>query len=261
MIIMHDRVGPTYRSCMWILLVMAVISDARECLAADRVDSAVAHPGRSAADLKRDALDHPAELLRLSGIGPGMRVADVLGADGYFSELCSYLVTPQGQVLLINNAAFDKWSDGPRQVRLAGNRLSNVEHRTLDLNQLNLGSATLDAIILSKVYHDLYWVDPTGEWPVIDTGSVLDQLVHALKPGGVLLLIDHAASAGHGSADASTLHRIEQSFARQDFERRGMRVVGTSELLRRPEDPRTQISYKSPILGKTDRFVMILKKN
>jgi predicted methyltransferase len=258
---MLDRAGRSHRSWLWILLGLVVIGHARECRAADRFDSAVAHPGRSAADRKRDALDHPAELLRLSGIGPGMRVADLLGADGYFSELCSYLVTPHGQVLLINNAAFDKWSDGPRQARLAHDRLPNVEHRTLDLNQLKLGDATLDAIILSKVYHDLYWVDASGEWPTIDTSSVLDQLVHALKPGGVLLLIDHAAAAGHGSTDASTLHRIEQSFARQDFERRGMQVVGTSALLRHREDPRTQISYKPPILGKTDRFVMILRRN
>jgi hypothetical protein len=40
-----------------------------------RYDAAVAHAGRSAADLKRDALDRPAEILRLAGIGPGMHVA------------------------------------------------------------------------------------------------------------------------------------------------------------------------------------------
>src|SRR5882757_6215360 len=77
--------------------------------AADRYDAAVAHGGRSAADLKRDALDHPAEILRLTGIAPTMRVADVLAGDGYYSELLSYLVGPQGQVLSINNTAFDGW--------------------------------------------------------------------------------------------------------------------------------------------------------
>jgi len=40
--------------------------------AADAYDAAVAHAGRSAADLKRDPLDHPADILRLSGIKPGM---------------------------------------------------------------------------------------------------------------------------------------------------------------------------------------------
>src|SRR5450755_3973406 len=87
---MHHRSVLSYLFWVWITLASVVIGDARECLAADRFAVAVAHPGRGADDLKRDALDHPAKLLRLTGIGPGMRVADVLGSDGYFSELCSW---------------------------------------------------------------------------------------------------------------------------------------------------------------------------
>lgn len=242
------------------VLTLAVLGPAGRCLAADRFDLAVAQPGRSADDLQRDARDHPAEILRLTAIGPGMKVADFLGGDGYFSELSSYLVGAQGRVLLINNAAYDKWSDGDRQARLANGRLPNVEHQTVDLDHMNLAAGTLDAIILSKVYHDLYWVDPTGEWPAINTAQVLDQLVHALKKGGVLLLIDHAAMAGRGSADASALHRIEESYARADFEKRGLHVIATSTLLRRPDDAHDKISYKPPMLGKTDRFVLVFRK-
>src|SRR5256885_13461382 len=71
--------------------------------AGDRYDAAVAQAGRSADDVKRDALDHPGDILRLTGIGPGMRVADILAGDGYYSELASSLVGPTGQVLSINN--------------------------------------------------------------------------------------------------------------------------------------------------------------
>jgi predicted methyltransferase len=248
------------RVCAVMVLAVAALGLAGRCLAADRFDLAVAHPGRSADDLTRDARDHPAEILRLTAIGPGMRVADFLGGDGYFSELCSFLVGAQGQVLLINNAAYDKWSDGDRQARLANGRLPNVEHQTVDLDHMNLGAGTLDAIILSKVYHDLYWVDPTGEWPAINTAQVLDQLAHALKKGGMLLLIDHAAMAGHGSADASALHRIEESYARADFEKRGLHVIASSALLRRADDAHDKISYKPPMLGKTDRFVLVFRK-
>lgn len=228
--------------------------------APDRFDAAVAHAGRSTADLKRDAVDHSAAILRLSGIKPGMRVADVLGGDGYYSELLSYVVGPKGHVLLINNAAFDHWSEPDLNTRLAGNRLPNVEHRTLDLNQMNLKPHSLDAIVLSKVYHDLYWVDNEGVWPKIETVAVLDQLAQALKRGGVVLVVDHAAKDGHGSADASSLHRIEEAHAIQDFEHRGFKAIAKSDLLRRPEDARDQISYKPPMLGKTDRFVLVFKK-
>jgi len=226
--------------------------------AADRYDAALEHSGRTAADLKRDSTDHPADVLRLSGIKSGMRVADVLAGDGYYSELLSYIVGPKGKVFLINNEAYDRWSDG-LQARLAANRLPNVAHETVDLDHMNLPAGTLDAVLLIKVYHDLYWVDPEGKWPKIDVGAVLDQLALALKPGGVLLLVDHSAKKGTGSAEATRLHRIDEAYAIKDFEAHGFKVVAKSDVLRRPDDARDQLTYKGPMLGKTDRFVLLFR--
>jgi predicted methyltransferase len=228
----------------------------------DRFDAAVAHAGRPAADLTRDALDHPADILRLTGIKTGMKVADVLAGDGYYSELLSYIVGPRGQVFMINNAAFDKWSEPDLNNRAAGNRLPNVARETVNLDDMKLSPGSLDAVLLIKVYHDLYWVDarPNSPWPKIDVGGVLDQLSKALKPGGVLLLVDHSAKPGHGSSDASELHRIEEAFAIKDFRAHGFKVVAKSDLLKRPDDARDQISFKGPALGKTDRFVLVFRK-
>ena len=89
------------------LLCAAFLLAASQANAADAYDAAVAHAGRSDADVHRDSMDHPADILRLAGIKPGMRVADVLAGDGYYSELASYLVGPKGKVLMINNAEFD----------------------------------------------------------------------------------------------------------------------------------------------------------
>jgi predicted methyltransferase len=229
---------------------------------ADEYEAALSAQGRPAADSARDALDHPAEMLRLAGIKPGMKVADVLAGDGYYSELLSYVVGPKGHVYLINNLAFDNWSQPALKDRMAGGRLTNVTQQTVDLNDMKLPSASLDAILLVKVYHDMYWVDtnPKSPWPKIDVSSVLDQLSRALKPGGVLLLIDHSAKVGHGKSDAGELHRIEEAFAVADFTAHGFKVIAKSDLLRRPDDMRDLISYKGPALGKTDRFVLVFRK-
>jgi predicted methyltransferase len=255
------RILLTIRSCQVSLACAAFLLLAGHASAADLYDAAVAHAGRSDADRQRDSMDHPADILRLAGIKPGMRIADVLAGDGYYSELASYVVGPKGKVLMINNAAFDHWSDGPLQKRLQAGRLTNVEHKTLDLDHMNLESESLDAIFLIKVYHDLYWVDPEGVWPKVDTKAVLDQLARALKPGGVLLLVDHSAKEGSGTSAASPLHRIEESYAIKDFESRGLTVAAKSDVLRKPSDARDLISYKGPALGKTDRFVLVLRKS
>src|SRR5580700_3172260 len=247
-------------SCALLSAALLFVSPYAKC--ADAYDAALTHPGRPAADSARDALDHPAEMLRLAGIRPGMKVADVLAGDGYYSELLSYVVGPTGHVSLINNLAFDDWSQPALKDRMAGGRFANVTQQTVDLNDMKLPPASLDAVLLVKVYHDMYWVDtnPKSPWPRIDVSSVLDQLSRALKPGGVLLLIDHSAKLGHGKSDAGELHRIEEAFAVADFTAHGFKVIAKSDLLRRPDDMRDLISYKGPALGKTDRFVLVFRK-
>ena len=137
----------------WALLAAPV------CRAADIYDEAVQHAGAPPDDLKRDPLDHPAEILRLTGIKPGMQVGDFMASDGYYSELLSYIVGPKGHVLLINNPSFDCWANNAWEGRLAQNRLPNVEHKTIDLNHIEIADDSLDALLVVKVYHDLYWVD------------------------------------------------------------------------------------------------------
>jgi predicted methyltransferase len=242
---------------LWIAIGPALVTASAQ--AADLYDAALTQPARPASDKQRDALDHPAELLRLAGIAPGMHVADVLAGGGYYSELLSYIVGPSGKVLLLNNAAYDAWSDG-LNARLAANRLPNVEHLTVDLDHMNLPAHSLDAVLLIKVYHDLYWVSSKDEWPAINVDSVLTQLARALKPGGKLLLVDHSAKAGTGASAATPLHRIDEVYAIKDFEAHGFKVVAESDLLRRADDARDQLTYKGPMVGKTDRFVVIFRK-
>ena len=240
------------------LLIAALVAPA--AMAADIYDRAVAHAGRSADDLQRDKLDRPADILRFSGIRPGMQVADFFAADGYYSELLSYIVGDKGHVLLLNNLPYDEFAKNAWKDRIEKRHLANVEHRTVDPARMGLADASLDAVIMVKVYHDLYWVAPEDGWPKIEVGPVLDQIAHALKPGGVVLVVDHSAQPGAGASVAGKLHRIEEAYARKDFEAHGFAFVKSSDALRRPDDKRDLISYKGPALGKTDRFVYLFRK-
>ena len=228
--------------------------------AGDVYAAAVAHPGRSSDDQKRDPVDHAADVLRLSGIKPGMQVADFFAADGYYSELLSYIVGAKGHVLLLNNAAYDKFANNAWKDRIEKQHLTNVEHRTVDPADMGLADASLDAVIMIKVYHDLYWVAPKNGWQKIDVPLVLDQIAKALKPGGTLLVVDHSAKPGTGSSDAGSLHRIDEAYMRKDFEAHGFKFVRSSDVLRHPQDKRDQISYKEPIVGMTDRFACVFRK-
>jgi predicted methyltransferase len=227
---------------------------------ADIYDDAVAHKGRSDKDLQRDELDHPAQVLRLSGIGPGWKVGDFMGANCYYSELLSYVVGPRGHVYLLNNTAYDDWS-GHWKERLDG-RLPNVEHRTVDFERVNLPTRSLDAVLMIKVYHDLYWIDedPKDHWPKFNVDRVLREVSRVLKTGGILVVEDHSAKPGTGSSAAGDLHRIDEAYAVAEFQKHGFKLIDKSDVLRRPDDPRDQITYKGPMVGKTDRFVLVFRK-
>jgi predicted methyltransferase len=225
---------------------------------ADAYTDALGHPGRPTEDFKRDAIDHPAEVLRLAGIRPGMNVADFLAADGYYSELLSYLVGAGGHVYLLNNEAYEKWTERGWEKRTA--RLANITHQTIEVEHTGLPARSLDAIVLIKVYHDLYWQPDKGPWPKVDPQATLDEIARIVKPGGILLLVDHSAKSGTGNADAGRLHRIDQEFARRDFQKHGFVFLKSSDVLRRPDDPRDKITYEGEMVGKTDRFVMVFRR-
>lgn len=251
--------GRRLRHSLLALAVCAATAAPPGSARADLYNDAVAHAGRPAGDIKRDTIDHPAQVLRLAGIHRGMQVADFLAADGYYSELLSYIVGPRGHVYLINNAAYDKWSENEWQGRIE--RLPNVEHRTVEVEHLGLPARSLDAIILIKVYHDLYWRPNSGPWPKIDPDATLTEVARVVKPGGILLLVDHSAKPGTGRADAGTLHRIDEQYARHDFENHGFMFVRQSDVLRRVDDPRDMITYKGEMVGKTDRFAMVFRRS
>ena len=226
----------------------------------DYLAAAVAAPERSAKDRERDARDKPAELLAFAGLKPGMKVADVFGGGGYWSEIIVRAVGPGGSVTLVNNAPYFNYAQEDLKTRFADGRLKEVKRRVVETADMDLGREQFDLITIYLSYHDIYWVEEDMGWPKIDADRFVTQLHDALKPGGKLLIVDHAAAAGSGSSAASTLHRIEEAFARKDFADHGFLFEKAYEGLRNPADDHTKGVFDAAIRGKTDRFAHLYRK-
>ena len=224
------------------------------------ISAAIAAPERSDKDRARDARDRPAEVMTFAGITQGMAIADVFGGGGYWAELLARAVRPDGRVTLVNNAPYLEFAREDLKARFADGRLPAVTRRTIETCDLKLGKAQYDLILIVMSYHDLYYVDEASGWPAIDAGGFLDQLHAALKPGGSLLIIDHAAPAGAGKTVAGETHRIEEAFAKRDIESHGFKLEKTWNGYRNSADDRSKLVFDPEVRGKTDRFTHLYRR-
>lgn len=229
-------------------------------LAADPVSEAIGKPGRLAADLERDKRSHPEAILPLLQLQPGDRVADIWAGDGYYSELIASIVGQEGEVLLVNNLAYNQFAGKALAERQDRRDMGRVTLHTREAEDLELGENALDAAVIIMSYHDLYHVDEPNGWRPIDADNFLSQVHRALKPGGRFLVVDHYAAAGTGKASAQDLHRIDVAFARKDISAHGFKLVAQSDILRNPDDDYSIMVFDPQVRGKTDRFVLVFEK-
>lgn len=241
-----------------ILLGSSLCSGAAPVQPTTAVQRALASPDRLPADRERDQRSHPGEILAMLALKPGDQVADIFAGGGYYSELLGRTVGPSGRVLMHNNAAYVNFVGKALEKRFEGRDLPAVVRHDREVQNLDLGVGQLDAVIIVMSYHDLYHT--AEDWPTINVDSFMGQITTALKSGGRLLLVDHAAVAGSGKAAAQQLHRIEASFVRRDVARFGLEFVAANDALRNPDDDLSMTAFAPEVRGKTDRFVLLFRK-
>lgn len=223
----------------------------------DPVRAAVDNPARSDGDRARDALRKPAEVVSFFGIKPGMVVLDMLAGSGYYTEILSAVVGDKGKVIALNNKAYLGYTkDALRQKAAMAGRMENVHIKIAEINDFALQENSLDAIFLIQSYHDFYYVEEKEGWPKVKGKRTLAQFHKALKKGGVLAVIDHAAPAGSPRESGNSLHRIDPAIVEQEITAAGFSLAATSDLLSNPADDGKVIVFDKSIRGKTDRFIM-----
>lgn len=219
----------------------------------EAIDRAVAMTSRPEADRDRDVNRKPAQVLEFFGIEPGMHVLDVFAGGGYYSEILSHVVGSSGNVSLYNNGGWDGFVGSGVAERLDNNRLPNVESIVAEANATDFAPNSFDAAIFVLGFHDLYYA--SEGWPAIDADAFLADLFASMKPGGVVGIVDHAATLGVSIDVANTLHRIDPGMIHYAMAKAGFKFDGESNVLRNPDDSRLIEMSDESIRGKTDRVV------
>jgi predicted methyltransferase len=222
------------------------------------IRAAVEAADRSPDDRALDTGRHPDRLLAFFGIAPGMRVAELGAGGGYTTELLARTVGPSGKVYAQNSRfILERFAEKPWSERLAKPVMSNVVRSDREFDDpLPPDAKDLDAVLIVLFYHDAVWLK-------VDRDAMNRAIFTALKPGGVYGIVDHSGRSGSGVNDAETLHRIEESFVRDEVERAGFGLDAEAGFLRNPSDARDwNASPRSAgeRRGTSDRFVFRFKK-
>src|SRR5678816_3915330 len=242
------------------LLALLLPTWAVPILAADpAIDKSIASPERTAEDRERDARDKPAEVLAFAGVKPGMTVADIFSAGGYYTELLAGVVGPTGKVLAINNVPYANFAKDDIKKRFTEGRLKNVQPRIVEASHMYIDPKSVDLAIIVMAYHDVYWINEKDNWPQIDTDGFIESVKRMLKPGGKLLIIDHNAAAGTGKEIAGKLHRLNEDWARKSLEAHGLVFENAYDGLRNKNDQLDKHVYDPAVKGKTDRYVHLYR--
>lgn len=224
--------------------------------AAPDLRAQLASDDRPEADRARDAGRKPADVIEFLGIKNGMRVIDIMAAGGYYTEVLSLAVGPSGLVVAQNTDRMLQFRDGANEKaiseRLADNRLSNVTRLNKNFEDIGPSDGMFDAGITALNFHDIY--NGSGADAAL---SVMQTIYSILKPGAVFGVIDHVGVAGN---DNVQLHRIEVQNAIDIAEAAGFVVEAQSDLLRDSMDDHAQGVFADGIRGKTDRFILKLRK-
>jgi predicted methyltransferase len=245
------------KSKTFLLLAAALLMPALPVEAAPAaIATAVAAKDRPADDVKLDESRKPAEVLKFLGLERGDRVFDFLAGNGYYTEIMARAVGPKGVVvawnppsLVANDKAKAAWAD----LRA---RAKNVAAFAVPLPNLALAPASFDFALLHLVYHDTYWESAEYDFPRAEPADVLAKLYGAMKPGGIVGVIDHVGPAGGDTrAEVDKTHRIDPAVIRADFERAGFAFADESDVLRTPGDDLSKSVFDPAVRGKTDRVV------
>ena len=235
-----------------VLKPMAAIIGAAICVAA-AAPFAINNSVRPPEDVARDASRNPSAMVAFAKIKAGQTVVDILPGGGYFTRIFAQVVGPNGKVVALVSdqmAARQPETAAVIQALASEPAYANFEPAVRSLG--NIGAPnSIDMVWTAQNYHDLR----SAKLPPNTITGINRAVFAALKPGGIVVVVDHSAAKGSGARDVDTLHRIDGALVIAEVTSVGFEFAEESSVFANPADDHSKIVFDPAIRGNTDQFV------
>lgn len=202
----------------------------------DELERLAGSPHRTARNVARDGARHPVEVLRFFGVKPHHSVVEILpGSAGYYMEILAPYLKEKGRYI----AADRDRSAAPQYL---------ADHARL-LARLEAEPALYGRVAVTPFNADRHGIAPPGSADFVLTFRNLHNWLErgelegalrafhkALKPGGVLGVVDH-----RGRPELAQQAQMRSGYVREDLavaliEKAGFRLLAKSEVNANPKD-------------------------
>ncbi len=192
------------RTTVFLALVLSTCACASTTMRADdqtamapattaALQAAIDSPGRDSANRARDGYRHPLQTLAFFGVQPSHTVIEITPGGGWYSEILAPYLNAGGHYVGAISAAAADSAGGRRNAafrdKLTGNTASaNATLVEFDAKAPALAGGTADAVLTFRNVHN--WVAAGN------ADAYFRAFYAALKPGGVLGVVEHRAKPG-----------------------------------------------------------------
>lgn len=234
---------PMPAAILCLLVANTAMPDALDAATGSALDAAISGEHRSAENKARDVYRHPKETLAFFGFRSDMTVVEVWPGGGWYTEILAPALKVRGRLYAA------QYSPNPPfayQRRYFGAFLSKIGS-TPDLYH--------DVIVTALDFPYELRIAPPGSADLVVTfrnvhnwagegyGEDATRLGYlamfdALKPGGVLGVVDHRWPDPDNEDPSAANGYISEQRVIRDAERAGFRFVGRSEINSNPKDTR-----------------------
>jgi predicted methyltransferase len=202
---------------------------------AEALQRVLAGEHRPAENRARDAWRHPKETLLFFGIRPEMTVVEVWPESGWYTEVIAPLVNERGHYYAAqpppnpaNKFTTDMLQSYADRLKARPDLYSGVTVTAFGPDHLDLAPAgSADLIVTFRNIHN---------WMARDFAPTAFQAMYrALKPGGVLGVVEHRGKGGTQDPKAKSGY-VNEDYAIALIEAAGFRLVAKSEVNANPKD-------------------------
>jgi predicted methyltransferase len=225
---------------MVLLLAAAAGGAAVVAAASDPLAAAIASPSRTPKFVARDVYRHPLETLRFFGLRPDQTVVEIWPGGGWYMEILAPYLRDRGRyyAAIAATGAADASKEDKENATFLRRRIADdqahygkvlvTEFRPPQLTEI-CPPGTADVVLTFRNVHN--WIDAGN-----DQQAYFKVFFKALKPGGVLGVVEHRARPGTSLEEMRQSGYVDEAYVKKLAAAAGFRFDGESPINDNPKD-------------------------